>query len=491
MIGNEDTPRREFFALVASWQRLSLAAVVLISLSATCAQQSAAAESMMGQAHHRYPALRQFWRAVEEDLEEELEELEPSWFRQKHTTDKWMGQRSTLASWGILPTLTYVSNVLGNPVGGQHKKVAYDDNIGLDLHVDLEQLAGLHDLVFHVSGSMRSGRSLSAVALGNTFPVSNLFGGETIRFYALYLEQSFLEDTVSVMLGRFGVGDEFLTSPLYSVFLNNAIDGNPISVLINIPTFSSAAYPVAQWGLRATVKPKRDWYIMAAISNGDQTLARNSAHGVDFSFRHKAAIFAIGEIGYLHNQTDDSTRLPGNYKFGGYYDSGLFADLSRGNKGSASVVSSLLPRKEHNNYGFYILADQEVYRETDPKHIQGLTPFAGVTFAPSDINTFPFFFMAGLVYTGLIPGRDRDTVGFGIAYGQFSNDLRRTQHAQQHRSGSSAGMQEFEMVLELTYQIELAPHLIVQPDMQYIIQPGGTGHIPDALVLGVQFVVNL
>jgi porin len=47
------------------------------------------------------------------------------------------------------------------------------------------------------------------------------------------------------------------------------------------------------------------------------------------------------------------------------------------------------------------------------------------------------------------------------------------------------------MVLELTYQIELAPHLIVQPDMQYIIQPGGTGHIPDALVLGVQFAVNL
>jgi porin len=52
-------------------------------------------------------------------------------------------------------------------------------------------------------------------------------------------------------------------------------------------------------------------------------------------------------------------------------------------------------------------------------------------------------------------------------------------------------VQEFEMVLEATYQCELAPHLIVQPDVQYIIQPGGTGRIPDALVLGVQVAVNL
>jgi porin len=490
VIGN-NTLRRAFFALMAAWQHFFLATVMLIFLPATCVQQSAAAESMMGQTHHRYPALRQFWREVEEEAEEELEELEPSWFRQEHVTDKWMGQRSTLVSWGITPTLTYVSDILGNPVGGQHKKVAYDDNIGLDIDADLESLAGLTDLTFHVSGSMRSGRNLSAVAVGNTFSVSNIFGGETIRFYVLYLEQSFLEDTVNVMLGRFGVGDEFLTSPLYSVFLNNAIDGNPISVPLNIPTFSSAVYPVAQWGLRVTVKPERDWYVMAAISNGDPTLARNSAHGVDFSFHHNAAVFAIGEIGHRHNQTDDSPGLPGNYKFGGYYDSGLFTDLSRGNKGGAASLSGLLPRKEHNNYGFYLLVDQEVYRETDPKHVQGLTPFAGVTFAPPDFNTFPFFFMAGLVYTGLIPGRDRDTVGFGIAYGQFSNDLRRTQRAQPHRSGSSASVQEFEMILELTYQIELAPHLIVQPDMQYIIQPGGTGHIPDAFVLGVQFAVNL
>src|SRR5262245_18507741 len=472
-------------------RRLFPAVLVFTVLSIINIRPTLATESLMGRAQHRHPSLRQFWRAVEEDLEEDIEDLEPSWFRQKHLTGKWAGQRDLLASWGITPSLTYVSNILGNPVGGQRKKAAYTGNIGLDIQVDFEKLAGFTGLTFHVSGSWRSGNNLSTEAIGNIFTVSNLFGGETIRLYALYFEQSFLNDTVNVMLGRFGVGDEFLTSPLYSVFLNNAIDGNPISVPINIPTFSSASYPVAQWGLRTTFKPQPDWYVMTAVSNGDQKLARNSAHGADFSFRSHASLFAIGEIGYLHDPGGRFVDFPGNYKFGGYYDSGRFSDLYRGRHGDAYVVSGLPPAKKHNNYGLYVLIDQEVFRENDPKHIQGLTPFVGMTFAPSNINTLPFFFMGGLVYTGPLPGRDRDSAGLGFAYGPFSNELRRSQRLQQRVGGLTSGVQDFEMILELTYQYELTPHLILQPDMQYIIQPGGTGKIPDAFVLGVQIAVNL
>jgi porin len=69
--------------------------------------------------------------------------------------------------------------------------------------------------------------------------------------------------------------------------------------------------------------------------------------------------------------------------------------------------------------------------------------------------------------------------------------LQRSQHLQRQQEGATVGVQDFEIVLELTYQYELAPHLIVQPDLQYIVQPGGTGHIPDAFVLGVQIAINL
>ena len=44
----------------------------------------ATADDYSGQAVHRRPALRQFWRRLEEELAEEVSELEPEWFQKKH-----------------------------------------------------------------------------------------------------------------------------------------------------------------------------------------------------------------------------------------------------------------------------------------------------------------------------------------------------------------------------------------------------------------------
>jgi hypothetical protein len=60
-------------------------------------------------------------------------------------------------------------------------------------------------------------------------------------------------------MGRIGAGDDFLASPLYTPFVNFAFDGNPGSVPINIPAFST--YPVATWGLRTKVMPVEPWSV--------------------------------------------------------------------------------------------------------------------------------------------------------------------------------------------------------------------------------------
>jgi porin len=38
--------------------------------------------------------------------------------------------------------------------------------------------------------------------------------------------------------------------------------------------------------------------------------------------------------------------------------------------------------------------------------------------------------------------------------------------------------------------VQLSNFLYVQPNIQYIVQPGGTGSIPDAFVLGMQIGVT-
>jgi porin len=234
-------------------------------------------------------------------------------------------------------------------------------------------------------------------------------------------------------------------------------------VIFNLPAFS--IIPVTTWGVRVKAQPLKTWSMMTGVYVSDPRLGRESAHGVDFRIRQDAGAFVITEIGYQHNQGQGATGLPGNYKLGGYYDSSRFAEFA-GPPGT----------EVRGNYGMYILLDQMVYREGGVESTQGMIPFAALTYAPRDRNTFPLFIMGGLVYRGLLPGRDEDTTAFGAAYGKFSNDL--------------AGL-AFELVLEWSHAFALTPWVTIQPDVQYILDPGGTGEIPDALVLGVQLGITL
>ena len=101
-----------------------------------------------------------------------------------------------------------------------------------------------------------------------------------------------------------------------------------------------------------------------------------------------------------------------------------------------------------------------------------------MAFTPADRNFVNFYFDTGLSYKGLIPTRDNDTVGIGFGYAQLSNGAR---SSLRDEGANPIGA---EMVIELTYQAEITPWLIVQPDLQYIINPGGATDVNNALVIG-------
>jgi porin len=71
-----------------------------------------------------------------------------------------------------------------------------------------------------------------------------------------------------------------------------------------------------------------------------------------------------------------------------------------------------------------------------------------------------------------VPGRADDVLTFGAAYIKVSSDV-----AAFDRDNGDA-VRSAETVLELSYQAQLAPWWILQPDLQYIIKPNG-GQNPD------------
>ena len=90
----------------------------------------------------------------------------------------------------------------------------------------------------------------------------------------------------------------------------------------------------------------------------------------------------------------------------------------------------------------------------------------------------------GLTYTGLIPTRDADKLGIAFGFAQMG-----CQCKQSYQDNGAPGC-GYESVAELTYSMRLAPAIAIQPDLQYIMHPGGTQQIGNALVIGMRAVVD-
>jgi len=391
-----------------------------------------------------------------------------------HLLGDWFGTRAWLEDHGITPTLIFVSDALGNPTGGQEQGFTTANNVGLDLNFDLEKLGVLEGGSFLFSMSYRFGGSLSANYIHNVFTVQQVFGGETFRVINLAYLQKLLDDRVEFRLGRIAAGDDFLVSPYNYVFVQNGFDGNPVGIFFN--SRGMTAYPNDTWGALVKVRPTATTYVMGGVYNGDPSIRDNSDHGMDFSM--DGPLFAIAEIAYQPNSLPGDRGLLGNYKAGFWYDNSRFSDFNTG-------------EFERGNLGFYTMFDQVLVRFGEQGSYRGFGIAASfLVSADQSINQMPYFFTAALVTRGIFPSRPIDLIGLGVVYGHFSNDLQNFQR-QAQQLDPNVGVQSHETVLELTYRLALLKSaLFFQPDLQYVFRPGGTGRIPDALVLGAQVGVN-
>lgn len=370
----------------------------------------------------------------------------------------WCGFRKKLANKGITSTATYTSASLGNPVGGEQKAFAYADCWAWDFNFDLQKMYGLCGWQFYFNVGLRGGSNL-ARTIGNQFPPAQLYGNETFWLDNLYLQKTLLCERLRFRIGRLQAGDYFLQNPLFYQYVSNAFCGNPIAVFFN-GVFS--AYPNAQWGVYSDYKVTDHVLAKVAVFNTNPDTNQPKYHGVDFRFKNRDGAQIITEWSYLLNQGPCDQGLPGNYKVGYFVYTRKFPQFN-----SSCRV---------NNYGYYFMLDQMVYRQG----CRWVRPFAALLFAPTSRNLFPFFFTSGIVAKGVVRCRPCDISAFGVAYGTYSKDLRKRQRH------NHVATQNYEMVIELNHQIKVNKWLFIQPDMQYIIKPKGYDSIKNALVLGAQ-----
>ena len=83
-----------------------------------------------------------------------------------------------------------------------------------------------------------------------------------------------------------------------------------------------------------------------------------------------------------------------------------------------------------------------------------------------------------------MPDRPKDMTIFGVIVGDFSNDYATSVEPQFGTRPTT------ETDLEFGYRVQATDFAYVQPDVQYIVSPGGSGNIPNAFIVGAQFGVT-
>jgi porin len=406
---------------------------------------------------------------------------EPSWWDGPYLTGDWGGERTQLINEGVTPYVYYNAMVAGNPWGGLKQagpQYAQDMNFGLTF--DMQKMVGWQGGTININGVDRIGNTIRP-DIGNLYDPMQLVGGSTIYLYNLTTEQKFLNNIGSFKFGRLSAGDDFASSPLYGYYLNNGIDGQVKAVVLDT-RFSTYPYPV--WGARLRFDPSSEWNSMTGLYQVSDRIFDPHLHGLNFSISGGYSLiqqFAwtpefdkrpVEDPDYQdHDKTDGEPivrGMPGHYAITGYWSNSNYSQFG------TSATTRL-------SYGFLLQADQMIYRAA-PGSERGLTIWATLVYAPQqNISLIPFEVSGGSVYTGLFPSRPKDETIFGFIYGNFSSNYSNT------IIDTGGGNPTAETVLEWGYRIQASQFAYIQPDLQYIIKPYGTGNIPNAVVLGMQF----
>jgi porin len=386
-------------------------------------------------------------------------------------TGDWGGARTWLRDEGIDIKIKVLNEMMVNMHGGRETKNGHDfgGSYDLDFGLDLEKLLDIPEMYFWMRVKGQWGGDVSdfdAEKVGGLFRTNSDAGEE----YSIFVDrwrwqQRLFDKKIELWFGReelvkyyFDVSEVIGNEDNY--FLNRALTVNPAIA----PAKGLAFYVNWDFTDHAYVRAA----VLDAQSEPRQTNFNTAFHDEDW-FRFFA------EIGCTPEFERESGGFAGHYRIGAWYDGNekvQFEDTLGGSRERDF---------EHGDWGGYLGFDQKVWRESaEEKNEQGVTVAFKYGWAPGETNRIEDAWVVGMKWVGLLPDRDKDYWGFGVAQGMVSEESQRVNP-----------LADRETVYELYYSIYVNPWLTVSPDLQYITNTGGDSDDPDTAVAGIRVKMSI
>ena len=403
------------------------------------------------------------------------------------------GCRPVAETHGVVLTVQSISDLLGNTTGGASAATTYSGLVNTALAVDLQKAVGWEGGSFKNTWLWLYGNNGNNLSenIDNALSVSSIAGAPTFRCYELWLQQNALNDAISLRGGLLGLDAEFMIAPTATLFVNGTF-GTPALFSMNVPN-GGPTYPEATPGVRLAVQPTSWLTLRTAFTQANPFEQHSNLYGFNWNFGPAGGLLNLNEAAATWNSGSPVHQDPSAMRSDGVDSvrgllgtakAGFWLQTGQGPSGAeAGEFNFGSPTASAFSSGFYGIIDQQLYA-VPGKPSKGLSSFTRAGFSPTATSAPSFYSDGGLVYTGLIPRRDEDRLGVAFGYAKLSD-----QCVADATTASCPGA-SFEAVAELSYSIRLTPAIAIQPDIQYILHPGGTQQYGNALVVGFRAVVD-
>ena len=387
----------------------------------------------------------------------------------------WNGLRSDWYRHGLAVDLGFKWDAMRVASGGLRQGGRPIGHFDLSAKGDMEKLVGWKGATALVNFIYDGGGKTNEDHLGSLLGASNIeVSVNTSRFYQAWVEQSFAEGKLAVLAGLYPIDTEFQVVESAGLFVQPPYGAAPDIALTRGPSiFNNPAF-----GLRAKWQSSDlGLYAMGAVLDGVPGDPERPK-GTHIRFQRGDGTMQIAEIGYQPGAPApapgaEAPETFGKYAVGVWRYTAKVEDLVDADANGAPEL--------RRSSGWYALAERTLGR-WGAGNLAGFLRFGATD---GDSTAIKRFHNVGVRVRGLWPGRGDDVFGLAHTRGGIGNKFRVSQAA----AGITATAAE--SAIEMTYRIQINKWLAVQPLIQWYRNPGATGDVPDATVVGVRVELAL
>jgi porin len=353
----------------------------------------------------------------------------------------------------------YTSDYFSNRRGGLGRGDRHLSNLDVAATLDMEELFDIRGLTLFVSGQSNAGGGLSERFVGDSFAVSNIDAPAAARLFEAGAAWSFGEDGKhAARVGLLDLNAEFDASDPRGLYINSVFGiGQDFS---QSGENGPSIFPTTSLGMSVNLQIAPEWHWLSAAFDG----VPGDPHQPKVTtvhLNHADGLLLVSELQRLSE---------------GRVEKVAFGVWGYTQTTEHLVAEDAEPTGSTHNHGWYVSADSRLGALDE---VRPWRTSLRVGHAEHSVNDCDWSVIGALNYDVARPPGREQSVGIGAAWIKTSSAFR----------DSTAELDDYEAAVELTWRATVTDWLTLQPDVQYIVNPGSQRSLRNAVVVGLRFEV--